>query len=146
MVDRVRASNVKLKRAYEPGAKSDGWRVLIDRLWPRGVSKAEAALDAWDKDVAPSSALRQWFGHDPARWAVFRRRYADELRAMPGPVRRLRSKARAGPITLVYAAHDQHHTHAIVLRDILLGRPIPPSRASDAAEADPVRPRPTENL
>jgi uncharacterized protein YeaO (DUF488 family) len=132
MSDRVPAANVKLKRAYEAAAPGDGRRVLVDRLWPRGVSKSEAGLDAWDKDLAPSSQLREWFGHDPARWTVFRRLYAAELRARPDPVRRLRAAAREATITLVYAAHDRSHTHALVLRDILLGRFIPPPEGEGA--------------
>jgi uncharacterized protein YeaO (DUF488 family) len=128
MTDRVPAANVKLKRAYEAATTGDGRRILVDRLWPRGVSKAEAALDDWDKDVAPSPALRQWFGHDPARWPEFRSRYAAELREDPEPVERLRAVAREAPVTLIYAAHDSAHTHALVLRDVLLGRIILPPR------------------
>ncbi len=119
---RIAAANVRLKRAYEPATPGDGPRILVDRLWPRGVSKADAALDGWDKDVAPSPSLRKWFGHDPARWAVFQQRYAVELGGRGAALERLRALARAQPITLVYAARDQAHTHAIVLRSVLLGR------------------------
>lgn len=126
MADRVPAANVKLKRAYDAPAFADGRRVLVDRLWPRGVSKAKAALDAWEKSVAPSPELRRWFGHDPARWTEFRWRYAAELRDNAGSVERLRGLARQQTMTLVYAGHDQAHSHARVLRDVLLGRSLPP--------------------
>ena len=121
MGNRIKAASIKLKRAYEPPAQSDGRRILIDRLWPRGVSKAKAALDGWMKDIAPSTALRQWFGHDPARWQAFRQRYAAEVREQPGLLRELRRAARQGPVTLVYSARDEAHNDAVVLRAILLG-------------------------
>ena len=120
----VAAANVRLKRAYEPQAPSDGTRILVDRLWPRGVSKAAAAIDQWIKEIAPSTALRKWFGHDPARWREFRRRYAAELRERPDELRALRDQAKRGPVTLVYSAHDEAHNDALVLRDILLGRSV----------------------
>jgi uncharacterized protein YeaO (DUF488 family) len=119
---KVPAANVKLKRAYESPAAKDGIRILIDRLWPRGISKKKAALDQWMKDIAPSAELRKWFGHDPARWEEFRRRYAEEVRHNPALLDQLRSFARHGPITLVYSAHDEVHNDAVVLRDLLLGR------------------------
>ena len=119
---RIAASNVKLKRAYEPAAAGDGTRILIDRLWPRGVSKSRIALDQWMKDIAPSSELRKWFGHDPARWAEFRSRYVKELRANAELFSQLRTLARERPITLVYSAHDEVHNDAVVLRDLILGR------------------------
>jgi uncharacterized protein YeaO (DUF488 family) len=122
MSTKIAASNVRLKRAYEPQAPSDGARILIDRLWPRGLAKAAAALDQWAKEIAPSTALRKWFGHDPERWQEFRRRYAAELRERPDVVRALREQAKRGPITLVYSARDEAHNDAVVLRDILLGR------------------------
>jgi uncharacterized protein YeaO (DUF488 family) len=112
--------NVKLKRAYEPPAVEDGTRILVDRLWPRGIKKADAALDLWMKDVAPSTGLRQWFGHETDRWQEFRRRYVDELRQKSDLVDELRALARKGPITLVFGAHDQTHNDAVVLREILL--------------------------
>lgn len=118
----IAAANVRLKRAYEPKAPSDGRRILIDRLWPRGVTKAAAAIDQWVKEIAPSTALRKWFGHDPARWTEFRCRYAAELRERAGELRALRDQARQGTVTLVYSAHDEAHNDAVVLRDILLGR------------------------
>ncbi len=122
MSTRIPAGNVRLKRAYEPPAAQDGTQILIDRLWPRGVSKADAALDQWMKDAAPSTKLRKWFGHDPARWDEFRHRYAEELHRNAEPLSQLRSLARQGPVTLVYSAHDEAHNDAIVLRDLLLGR------------------------
>ena len=122
MSSKIRAGNVKLKRAYEPPAQNDGKRVLIDRLWPRGVKKVDAALDHWAKDLAPSTALRKWFGHDPARWSQFRLRYAEEVRQHGKQLRQLRALARANPITLVYSAHDEVHNDAVALRDFLLGR------------------------
>ena len=110
-----------MKRAYERPAADDGVRILIDRLWPRGVSKAAAAIDQWAKDIAPSTALRKWFGHDPARWQEFRRRYAKELRQHPEELARLRALAKQGPVTLVFSARDEHHNDAVVLRGLLLG-------------------------
>lgn len=122
MSTRVAAQNIKLKRAYDRPAARDGMRILIDRLWPRGISKAQAAIDLWVKDIAPSTGLRKWFGHDPARWREFRRRYATETCAHSEQISELRALARKGPITLVYSAHDEIHNDAVVLRDILLGR------------------------
>jgi uncharacterized protein YeaO (DUF488 family) len=120
MTGRVAADNVRLKRAYEPPAPDDGARILIDRLWPRGVSKAGAAVDQWLKDIAPSTELRKWFGHDPAKWQEFRRRYAEEVRQQPDLLDQLRSLARKGTLTLVYSAHDEAHNDAVVLRELLL--------------------------
>jgi uncharacterized protein YeaO (DUF488 family) len=124
MNHRIPAANVRLKRAYEPAQSDDGSRILVDRLWPRGVSKADAALDQWMKEIAPSTELRQWFGHDPARWQEFQRRYAEEVRQQPALLRQLRELAHNGPITLVYSAHDELHNDAVVLRQLLLGRKI----------------------
>ena len=115
-------TDIKLKRAYERPAPEDGTRILVDRLWPRGVSKAAAAIDQWVKEIAPSTALRKWFGHDPARWPEFRRRYAAELREHPERLDALRDQGARGPVTLVYSAHDEEHNDAVVLREILLGR------------------------
>ena len=111
--------NVRLKRAYEPAARSDGYRVLIDRLWPRGVSKEQARLDEWANELAPSSELRRWFGHDPARFEAFRRRYRDELVAQEPKLRELRRRAREGTLTLVYGARDSEHNDAVVLGELL---------------------------
>ena len=125
MSNAIPAASVRLKRAYEQASRDDGKRVLVDRLWPRGVSKAEAKIDAWIKDIAPSATLRKWFDHDPQRWPEFRGRYRTELKHKTGLVRDLRRKAREGPITLVYAARDEVHNDAVVLRTVLLGRPAP---------------------
>ncbi|ABE64359.1 protein of unknown function DUF488 [Nitrobacter hamburgensis X14] len=119
---RLAAKNVNLKRAYEPPAADDGTRILVDRLWPRGLRKADAAIDQWMKDIAPSTGLRKWFGHDPARWQEFRQRYTDEIHGHPEQLDELRSRARSGRITLVFSAHDEAHNDAVVLRDVLLGR------------------------
>jgi uncharacterized protein YeaO (DUF488 family) len=117
-----------VKRAYEAAKPEDGQRILVDRLWPRGVTKAQAKLDDWLKDIAPSARLRKWFGHDPARWDEFRRRYREELKQHGPLLRELRRQARKGPITLVYAAKDEAHNEAVVLRNVILGRS--PSRRS----------------
>jgi uncharacterized protein YeaO (DUF488 family) len=122
MGNAIRAASIKLKRAYEPATQSDGRRILIDRLWPRGVSKAKAAIDGWMKEIAPSTELRQWFGHDPALWQEFRRRYSEEIRGHPEQLRELRRFAAEGPLTLIYSAHDEAHNDAVVLRAVLLGR------------------------
>src|SRR4051794_15458091 len=117
MSAKIKTSNVKLKRVYEPAASDDGVRILVDRIWPRGVTKMDAALDQWAKEIAPSTGLRKWFGHDPARWQEFRRRYTDEVHQHADQLEQLRASARHGPITLVYAAQDEIHNHAIALRD-----------------------------
>jgi uncharacterized protein YeaO (DUF488 family) len=116
--------DVRLKRAYEPAAASDGDRILIDRIWPRGVTREAAQLDEWARELAPSAELRRWFGHDPARFREFRRRYSAELAAQKGKLSELRRRARAGTVTLVYAARDTEHNDAVVLAEILRrGRP-----------------------
>ncbi|HEY3916150.1 MAG TPA: DUF488 family protein [Stellaceae bacterium] len=111
---------IELKRAYLPPAPSDGVRVLVDRLWPRGVSKADAAIDQWVKDLAPSTELRRWFGHDPERWSEFRRRYHAELGDKAAQLDELRGLARKGTVTLVFAAREEERNDAVVLRDVLL--------------------------
>jgi uncharacterized protein YeaO (DUF488 family) len=111
--------DVRLKRAYEPASAKDGYRVLIDRLWPRGVSKKQAKLDEWAKELAPSSQLREWFGHEPSRFPEFRRRYIDELRADAPRLKELRRRARMSTLTLVYSAHDSEHNDAVVLAEVL---------------------------
>jgi uncharacterized protein YeaO (DUF488 family) len=110
---------IRLKRAYQPVATSDGRRILVERLWPRGVTKARLRLDDWAKDVAPSTALRRWFGHDPKRWLEFRRRYFAELRAHPAPWQRLLPAARRRRVTFVYAAHDAARNGAVALKTFL---------------------------
>jgi uncharacterized protein YeaO (DUF488 family) len=111
--------DVRLKRAYEPASPTDGYRVLIDRLWPRGVSREQARLDGWEKELAPSATLRQWFGHDPGRFEEFRRRYIEELRSQRPGLTALRRRARDGILTLVYSAHDAQHNDAVVLAEVL---------------------------
>lgn len=113
---------VNLKRAYERPSATDGTRILVDRLWPRGVKKADAAIDDWLNELSPSTELRKWFGHDPARWEEFRKRFLEELRLHSDQIDRLRDIARRGTLTLVYSAHDEEHNDAVVLRDVLLGR------------------------
>ena len=120
MTEKISEDRVQMKRAYESPAAEDGTRVLVDRLWPRGLKKADAAIDHWAKDLAPSTELRKWFGHDPARWEEFRRRYSEELSEHRKDLSRLRDLTRKGRVTLVYAAHDEAHNDAVVLREILL--------------------------
>ena len=110
---------IQVKRVYDPPAPEDGYRVLVDRLWPRGLKKADAAIDHWLKEVAPSTPLRKWFGHDPAKWGEFRRRYAAELDANPEPVALLRERAAAGTVTLLFGARDREHNDAVALQDYL---------------------------
>lgn len=118
----VPADHVLLKRVYLPAYPEDGMRILVDRLWPRGVSKVRAALAFWNKDVPPTTGLRQWFGHDPARWEEFCNRYRAELKANPEAVEALRALARQGRVTLVFGARDKDRNEAVVLREVLLGR------------------------
>lgn len=110
--------SVTMKRAYDPPASSDGRRVLIDRLWPRGISKAKAKIDLWLKEVAPSTELRRWFGHDPEKWPEFQKRYRAELRGSPA-LRELRALVRQRRVTLVYSAGDKEHNDAVVLLKLL---------------------------
>lgn len=121
MDHKIHSENVKLKRAYESPRRTDGTRVLIDRLWPRGVKKTDAKIDEWMKDIAPSTPLRKWFGHDPARWPKFQDRYEAEVRQHPEYLKRLRTLAREGLLTLVFSAHDEAHNDAVVLRKMILG-------------------------
>lgn len=112
---------IKLKRAYEPASPDDGYRVLVDRLWPRGVAKADLEIDSWMKDLGPRTELRKWFGHDPERWTAFRERYLRELDD-PEKQRLLESlaeRARQGMVTLVYSARDTEHNQAVVLKQAL---------------------------
>lgn len=110
---------VVLKRVYEAPAKTDGTRILVDRLWPRGLSKDKARIDLWLKEIAPSTELRKWFGHDPEKWAEFQRRYRAELKANDDAVSELRAALADGPATLVYGAKDEAHNDAVVLADYL---------------------------
>jgi uncharacterized protein YeaO (DUF488 family) len=111
---------IAVRRAYEPPTPADGQRFLVDRLWPRGLTKAAVHADAWLKDVAPSTELRRWFAHDPAKWPEFEERYRQELAARPEALARLLDAARQGPITLVYGARDEHRNEAVVLREFLI--------------------------
>ena len=113
---------LRLKRAYEPATRSDGHRILVDRLWPRGVTKRRAAIDEWMKEIAPSPTLRRWFGHDPARWPEFRRRYKRELREQPDLLRRIAMLAARGRVTLVFGARDEAHNDAVVLAAVIRAR------------------------
>ena len=119
---------VQIKRAYEPASKTDGARFLVERLWPRGIKKEALPLDDWLKDVAPSTELRQWFHHDPAKWQQFRKRYCRELDENPGPWERLLSRARRGRVTLVYSSHDEEHNNAAALKEFLEQKMKPSSR------------------
>ncbi|HET9604814.1 MAG TPA: DUF488 domain-containing protein [Gemmatimonadales bacterium] len=114
---------IRLKRAYEDAEDTDGRRVLVERLWPRGVTKAKLRLDEWNKDVAPSPELRRWFGHDPERWPEFRRRYFAELRANHDAWKALLSRSRRGRVTFIYAAHDTEHNGAVALKAFLEKQP-----------------------
>jgi uncharacterized protein YeaO (DUF488 family) len=111
--------DIRLKRAYEPAEPGDGYRVLVDRLWPRGLSRERARIDAWERELAPSTALRQWFGHEPSRFPEFRRRYRAELGDRRRVLTGLRRRAREGTLTLVYAAKDTEHNDAVVLAEAL---------------------------
>jgi uncharacterized protein YeaO (DUF488 family) len=111
--------DVRVKRAYDPAIAEDGYRILIDRIWPRGVTREKAHLDEWARELAPSTGLRTWFGHDPLRFEEFRRRYTQELGSQEGKLRELRARARARRLTLVYGARDTEHNDAVVLAEIL---------------------------
>jgi uncharacterized protein YeaO (DUF488 family) len=110
---------IKLKRVYAPAEAADGRRFLVDRVWPRGIRKDAARVEAWLKEIGPSNELRTWFGHDPRRWAEFRRRYRRELDAHRDLLAPLLAAARQGDITLVYSARDEDHNQAVVIRDVL---------------------------
>ena len=132
--------DIRLKRAYEPAAPEDGYRLLIDRLWPRGVSRHQAKLDGWDKELPPSTELRRWFGHEPRRFDEFRRRYIEELRNERPRLEILRRRAREGRLTLVYSAHDTEHNDAVVLAEVLR-RGLPKGQRSmrDGRHDEPAR-------
>lgn len=110
---------ISIKRVYEAPSADDGFRVLVDRVWPRGITRDAAAVHLWMKDIAPSTELRKWFGHDPVRWEEFRRRYLAELEQLPELVEQLRGQARRGRLTLVYSARDEAHNQAVVLKQAL---------------------------
>jgi uncharacterized protein YeaO (DUF488 family) len=110
---------IKLKRAYEKPTKDDGERILVERLWPRGLTKLQARIDLWMKEVAPSTELRRWFGHDPEKWEEFRHRYQKELKHKDDLIELLKRKSKAGTITLIYAARDEEHNGPLVLKRFL---------------------------
>jgi len=110
---------VKIKRIYDPVLKDDGKRILVDRLWPRGIKKDMAALDEWLKDIAPSNELRKWFSHDISKWNEFRKRYREELTTKSDPLEKLRKESKKGVITLLFSAKDVQHNNAVVLREVI---------------------------
>lgn len=114
---------IRLKRAYDAPARADGLRILVERLWPRGVRKDQAAIDLWLKDLAPSTELRQWFQHDPAKWAEFRRKYWAELQRRGDLLALLKRRTEEGPVTFVYAASDERHNSALALKEYLEAQP-----------------------
>ena len=116
------STSIQIKRIYDPPAKSDGYRVLVDRLWPRGMKKEAADIDEWAKDLAPSTDLRKWFGHEPRLWSDFERRYTDELKNNDAVKSFAKAHADEATITLLYAAKDEEHNHAIVLKKYLASK------------------------
>jgi uncharacterized protein YeaO (DUF488 family) len=118
---------LRLKRAYDPVSRTDGTRFLVERLWPRGLSKATLHVDAWIKDVGPSTELRKWFSHDPDKWPRFRTRYFRELDSRPDAWRPIVSAARRGTVTLIYSSHDQQHNNAVALKDYIRSKMSAPS-------------------
>lgn len=121
MASRTRAPDIRIKRVYDAPARSDGKRVLVDRMWPRGIRKADAALDEWLRDVASSTGLRQWFAHDPERWPEFRKRYRAELRTHKAALAALQKQATQRRVTLLYGARDRQFNQAVVLAEMLAG-------------------------
>lgn len=128
---------IRIKRTYDPPTRTDGRRVLIERLWPRGMKKESLVMDEWLKEVAPSTELRKWFGHEPERWAEFQRRYKAELSANPDAWKPLLDASRKGTVTLLYSAHDTEHNSAMVLRDFLMRRQRSRSSALRIAASRP---------
>jgi len=120
--DRRQQHVITLKRVYDPASRRDGTRFLVERLWPRGITKVRLKADAWLKEVAPSAALRTWFSHDPDKWSAFRQRYFHELDARPEAWVPIISAARRGRVTLVYSSHDTHHNNAVALKEYLQRR------------------------
>jgi len=118
-----------VKRVYEPSAKSDGFRVLVDRLWPRGLSKEDAHIDLWLREIGPSTELRKWFNHDPARWSEFQRRYHAELKEQTALLEMITQQAKTRPVTLLYSAKDEQHNQAVALQSFLLKRRVSPSHS-----------------
>ena len=115
-------AQIQLKRIYDPPAQSDGFRVLVDRVWPRGISKEAAAIDLWMKAIAPSTELRKWFNHDPRRWEGFRKRYRTELHQHASELDELRRHAAKRRLTLLFGARDTEHNQAVVLKEVLAGK------------------------
>lgn len=113
-------ADIRIERVYDSGKNKTGYRVLVDRLWPRGVRKEDLKLDEWLKDLAPSNELRNWFNHDPARWEFFRLKYLEELKGKRDDIKRLRALARKQPLILLYGAKDEEHNQAVVLREALM--------------------------
>jgi uncharacterized protein YeaO (DUF488 family) len=114
--------SIKIKRVYAEPEKSDGFRILVDRLWPRGLTKEKAKVDLWLKEVAPSSELRKWFAHDPKKWPEFQSRYMDELKSHSEQLQLLKEKSAHGPVTLLFAAKDEQHNEAVILENLLKSR------------------------
>jgi len=112
-------TKLRIKRVYAEPSEGDGKRILVDRLWPRGLTKDKAKVDLWLKDIAPSNELRKWFGHDPKKWPEFKRRYTEELKTLSQPLALLRQEASRGTITLLYGARDEVHNEAVVLLELL---------------------------
>jgi uncharacterized protein YeaO (DUF488 family) len=110
---------VRIKRVYSEPAEKDGERILVDRLWPRGLTKEKAKVDLWLKEIAPSNELRKWFNHDPKKWPEFKRKYIEELKSLSGPIAVLRKEASQGAVTLLYGARDEEHNEAVVLLELL---------------------------
>ncbi len=125
---------IQLKRAYEPTSRNDGTRLLVERLWPRGISKEKLRLDAWLKEAGPSTELRKWFSHDPAKWEQFRERYFRELDSRPEAWKPIVTAARRGPVTLVYSSHDELHNNAVALAEYLKPKLRTRSRARPTAD------------
>ena len=113
---------IRVKRVYEPPSTRDGRRILVDRLWPRGLSKADAKIDNWPKDIAPSRELRKWFGHDPERWSEFKRRYFAELESKPDTVRALLDYVRAGTVTFLYSSKERRLNNVVALKEYVESR------------------------
>jgi uncharacterized protein YeaO (DUF488 family) len=119
MIAHSPSPDIRIKRIYDAPARSDGWRVLVDRIWPRGISKDSAAVDEWLREIAPSTELRKWFAHDPQRWTEFRRRYRAELRGRTSELNALRQRAARRRVTLLYGARDTQFNQAVVLEETL---------------------------
>ena len=127
---------LKVKRAYDPASRRDGTRLLVERLWPRGLSKARLQVSAWLKDVGPSTELRKWFSHDPEKWSLFRTRYFRELDSRPDAWRPIVAAARRGTVTLVYSSHDELHNNAVALKDYVRAKMRTPSASPDEVESN----------